>query len=124
LVDSDAYGLAFYRYIELNPVRAGMVKLQSDYPWSSYLANTGLSSRENLVPHASYQALSPNKERREQTYRDLFQGELEENLLSEIRQSTQFSMPLGNKRFHQEIETALGRRLGQACRGRPKAKRE
>lgn len=41
LVDSDRYALACYRYIELNPVRAGMVGTPGDYPWSSHHANTG-----------------------------------------------------------------------------------
>lgn len=42
LIDSDAYLLKCYRYIELNPVRAGMVKLPQQYPWSSYRENAGL----------------------------------------------------------------------------------
>lgn len=36
LIDSEAYLLTWLRYIELNPVRAGMVIDPSDYPWSSY----------------------------------------------------------------------------------------
>lgn len=39
LVDSERYVLACYRYIELNPVRAGMVAAPGDYRWSSYHAN-------------------------------------------------------------------------------------
>lgn len=36
LIDSEAYLLTCMRYIELNPVRAGMVDHPSQYPWSSY----------------------------------------------------------------------------------------
>lgn len=36
LVDAEPYLLACYRYIELNPVRAGMVQHPEEYPWSSY----------------------------------------------------------------------------------------
>ena len=39
LVDSERYVLACYRYIELNPLRAGMVTSPGDYPWSSFHAN-------------------------------------------------------------------------------------
>ncbi len=39
VIDSEAYLLTCMRYIELNPVRAGMVKAPSDYPWSSYGTN-------------------------------------------------------------------------------------
>lgn len=35
-VDQEAYLLACQRYIELNPVRAAMVRHPADYPWSSY----------------------------------------------------------------------------------------
>lgn len=39
LIDSELYALSCYRYIELNPVRAGMVQHPSEYPWSSYRCN-------------------------------------------------------------------------------------
>lgn len=42
LVDGDAYLLELTRYIVLNPVRAGMVKKPSAWPWSSYRASVGL----------------------------------------------------------------------------------
>src|SRR5688500_13119076 len=38
VVTDDAYLLACHRYIELNPVRAGMVAHPSEYAWSSYRA--------------------------------------------------------------------------------------
>lgn len=43
LVDSDAYLLELTRYVVLNPVRAGMAKKPSDWPWSSYRASVGLA---------------------------------------------------------------------------------
>lgn len=39
LIDSERYLLQCYRYIELNPVRAGMVSKPEQYSWSSYRAN-------------------------------------------------------------------------------------
>lgn len=41
LVDQDRYGLALVRYIHLNPLRAGMVRQASSYPWSSHRAYLG-----------------------------------------------------------------------------------
>ena len=43
LVDRDAYLLEVCRYVDLNPVRAGMVASARDWPWSSYQALTGAS---------------------------------------------------------------------------------
>jgi REP element-mobilizing transposase RayT len=45
LVDADAYLLSVSRYIHLNPVEAGVVKIPSEYPWSSYPAYIGLAKR-------------------------------------------------------------------------------
>ena len=47
LVDTERYLLACYRYIELNPVRAGIVRKPEDYPYSSYQAN-GLGKADHL----------------------------------------------------------------------------
>lgn len=54
LVDSDSYLLTFYRYIELNPVRAGMVSHSSKYPWSSYQLNASGKPIQLLTPHTLY----------------------------------------------------------------------
>ena len=46
LVQSEQYVLACYRYIELNPVRAGLATRADQYQWSSYRANAaGMSNR-------------------------------------------------------------------------------
>jgi putative transposase len=51
LTQSEQYVLACHRYIELNPVRAGMVKKPQDYPWSSYSANAlGDESIDHATP--------------------------------------------------------------------------
>lgn len=57
LVESEQYVLACYRYIELNPVRAGMVENPKNYKWSSYATNA-LGLQSNLcTPHPSYLGL-------------------------------------------------------------------
>ena len=57
LVDSDAYLLACYRYVELNPVRANMVRHARDYRWSSYRANAEDKADPRVTPHERYLAL-------------------------------------------------------------------
>lgn len=54
LVQTEDYLLQCYRYIELNPVRAGMVNDPAEYPWSSYRCNAlGVESRL-LTLHDEY----------------------------------------------------------------------
>jgi putative transposase len=60
VVNSDAYILSCMRYIELNPVRAGMVAHARDYRWSSYRANAGERRDDILTPHSMYDELSPD----------------------------------------------------------------
>ena len=57
LIDSDQYLLTCMRYIELNPVRAGMVKHPLDYPWSSYAANARGQDNLLITPHELYRQL-------------------------------------------------------------------
>ena len=122
LVDAEHYLLACYRYIELNPVAARMVNHPADYRWSSFSCN-GWGRRDDLVnPHALYLALAEDALSRQSCYRELFSSHLSKKLVHEIRTALYFSMPLGNDRFRQQIERALGRSIGQAKRGRPLAR--
>ena len=66
------YFLACMRYIELNPVRAGLVKLPQAYRWSSFRANA-LGKEDPLVtPHAHYCVLGRSEEMRRAAYRAMF----------------------------------------------------
>ena len=72
LVQQDAYLMACYRYIELNPVRAGLVQHPSQYPWSSYRSN-GLGEASDLLsPHELYLDLGRTDSERRANYLKLF----------------------------------------------------
>lgn len=119
LVQSDKYLLKLYRYIELNPVRADMVKDPGDYRWSSYQIN-GLGKESKLcTPHHEYLSLGKTSAERQASYRQLFIHEVEGELLKEIRENTNKGMAVGSERFKEEIEALTGRRLHSKKRGRP-----
>jgi putative transposase len=110
LIDSEAYLFTCYRYIELNPVRAGLVAGPADYPWSSYGANA-LGRRDALVrPHARYSALGTGAERRRSAYRALFLDAIDAATLCRVRESTHTGWALGDDRFRLEITKQLNRR--------------
>jgi putative transposase len=98
LVACDGYALACYRYIELNPVRAGMVAHPGDYRWSSYRANAEGSFDPMLSAHATYLALSEAPERRTVAYRALFDCGLRETDMEEIRKATRGGYRMGEQR--------------------------
>jgi putative transposase len=88
LVGEEAYLLGCYRYIELNPVRAGMVPHPADYPWSSYVCNAQGEPNPLVLSHAFYLALGKDGRRRQAAYRALFRCHLEPGLIDEIRGAT------------------------------------
>lgn len=121
LIDTENYLLACYRYIELNPVRAGMVDHPADYPWSSYHVNAGILPRnKRLALHECYQRLGADDAERCQIYRELLSRALDKELIDDIRRAVNFSMPLGSRQFTTQIECALGRKIGHSRRGRPR----
>ena len=118
LVDSEEYLLACHRYIELNPVRAGLVGDPGDYPWSSHGANA-LGARDPLVtPHERYHALGGDARARQAAYRALFGETLPDSTLGAIRDATNGGWALGSKRFRDEIAALLARRTQPGRRGR------
>lgn len=119
ILQDEAYVLACYRYIELNPVRACMVEHPAEYRWSSYRANAQGEAAKGLQPQALYLALGNNEEVRRMAYRELYRHELEPGLVDEIRQATNGNFALGDQRFVVEVERMLGRRVSRGKPGRP-----
>ena len=119
LIQTEKYLLTCYRYIELNPIRAGMVKRPEEYKWSSYGMNAW-GDPGWLSPHEEYLALGKSKKERCYVYRDIFKTHLSEESLHLFRQSAHYCQPIGDERFRKQIEMKYGIKLGQARRGRPK----
>ncbi|MEX5544009.1 transposase [Pseudomonas pergaminensis] len=121
LVQKDNYVLACYRYIEMNPVRAGMVAHPGDYRWTSYRANAQGEASSFLSPHAVYRELGSSTMQRAKSYRSLFKDRLSPELIEQIRFSTNGNYVLGDQKFAAEIEQALGKRVSQGVSGRPRS---
>jgi putative transposase len=120
LVDSESYLLTCYRYIELNPVRAGMVKAPEGYAWSSYHANACGVGDPLVTPHAEYLSLGSTADKRRVAYRDLFSEAIADDHMREIRSYVQKQRALGTKRFQRVIEAELERVATVRKRGRPR----
>ena len=120
ILESEAYFLICMRYIEMNPVRAGMVDHPAKYRWSSYAANGLGVSNAVLTEHAEYVAVGRLSEARQIAYRGLFDHAEDAEALALLRCALQTGTPLGNARYKMEIEAALDLKVGFAQRGRPK----
>jgi len=121
LVDSASYVLACYRYIESNPVRAGMVASPSAYLWSSYASNSGAARNKLLTPHIEYVALAADTELRHAAYRRLFERAEDPAFLASVRDATNGGYALVGEALKSTLADAGVRHLERA---RPGPRRE
>lgn len=118
IVQNETYLLRCYFYIELNPVRARMVKSPVEYEWSSYGCNAHNKFEELVTAHDQYLALGKTDEERTHAYRELLRQRLDSDMLQEIRESTNQCRVLGTERFRKEIEQVLKIKTTPERRGR------
>ncbi len=119
IIETEAYFLMCMRYIEMNPVRAGMVEHPAKYRWSSYAANAQGIDNAVIQEHDQYLALGHSPDARQAAYRELFEIRTDVNALDIIRASLCSGTPLGNERFKEQIEAITGRKVGLIKPGRP-----
>ena len=119
LVDRDDYVLACYRYIELNPVRAGTVAQPRDYRWSSYACNAFGHHEARITPHPAWLGLGPTAGARREAYVALVAAGIPTELAHDLALHTTQQKPWGSERFRREIEALTGRAVEVRPRGRP-----
>lgn len=118
LIDTENYFLICMRYIELNPVRAIMVKHPKFYPWSSYAYNALGEENSLITPHFLYEDLARSKKLRQECYRALFQGRISGAELKAIRDATNKAWVFGSEQFLIKIKKLIKRRALPKTRGR------
>jgi len=117
-VQDETYFLVCQRYIELNPVRAGMVIDPSLYRWSSYRCNAHGEASKLVTPHAVFEALGTDHISRSYAYRELFKEALTEQEILNIRDATNYNYVFGNAQFSECMATALGRQVARVSSSR------
>lgn len=120
LIQADRHLLACQRYIELNPVRAGMVDDPAHYRWTSYRHHAFGQPNARLSPTDQYLALGRDPPARQRAYRSLIRDALNQQAIADIRLALNQGQPLGDSRYHTMIEQTLGRRIEIRPRGRPR----
>jgi len=117
IIQSGRYLLACQRYIELNPVRAGMISDPADYTWSSYRAHALGQTVKMWQPHPEYLALGDSQASRMAAYRQFFEQEPSAQIITDIRNALNTGLVLGNDRFKREVEILTGQRQHHLKRG-------
>jgi len=119
MIDTERYFLTCQRYIELNPVRASLVKNPADFRWSSHRHYVHGASNPLVTPHSIMQRLANDDTARREAYLDLFKEPIEPAVIDLIRSRTNKGWPIGSEDFLQQIEAVLGRGARPPKRGRP-----
>lgn len=120
LIDSERYLFTCMRYIELNPVRAGMVELPSEYAWSSYGFNGAGIENKCISPHPLYLKFGSTDEERCYAYRELFRHKVDDRLIHEIREAVNLELVFGREDFKDKIENMIERKVRKGKPGRPR----
>ena len=120
LVQADRYLLACMVYIDLNPVRAGMVAKPADYTWSSHGHYAGLRNDKRIRPHPLYWALANTPFAREAAYAELVAQGIAARLQADLTDHVLRGWVLGDPQFVAGLQKQTPRRLTRAQPGRPR----
>lgn len=119
-VQSELYLLSCLRYIELNPVRAGMVQAPEHYRWSSYRGRMGLRRDRLLDDPPAYLLLGNTLQERRRHYEAFVGQGIENDEVSFISESVNRNQLTGTARFVNEIEQKTEIRIERRAQGRPR----
>ena len=122
-IETDRYLLTCGRYIDLNPVRAGIVQSPEDYAWSSYRARIGMTPCEWLDSDPAIEALAETDSRRCERYREVAGAPIDDEELSIIRGASSRNQLTGSTDFIDRMASSSGIHVPARSRGRPRKNR-
>ncbi|WP_444920771.1 transposase [Microbulbifer sp. CnH-101-G] len=120
LIDSDAYLLTCYRYVELRPLYLGLADSLGNYRWSSFNHHVNTEHNHLIKDHRLYTDLGENAAQRAQAYRKLFRYSFDSRLLDYIAETIKLGHVLGGDAFKDKIEQIANQRVRPLKRGRPR----
>jgi len=122
LIETERYLLACMVYIDLNPVRAGMVAEAQDYPWSSYGHYAGLRADRLVTPHPLFWTLGNTPFAREAAYAELVRAGITLAQQDALTRSALSGWALGGEKFVADLQKRTERRVQKTPAGRPLSK--
>jgi putative transposase len=119
LIETERYLLACMVYIDLNPVRAGLVQDAGDYSWSSYGRYVGLRVDRLVTPHPLYWTLGNTPFAREAAYAELVRAGTTREQQEALTRSALGGWALGSESFVADLQKRTERRVLKKQPGRP-----
>lgn len=122
LIQAETSLLACMAYMDLNPVRAGLVSEARDYPWSSHGHYVGLRNDRLVTPHPLFWGLGNTPFAREAIYADIVRAGVPAERQAALTESTLGGWALGDADFVADLQKHIERRVVKAQVGRPPRK--
>jgi len=119
LIQTERYLLTCMAYIDLNPVRAGMVAQAKDYTWSSHAFYVGARTDKLITSHPLYWELGNTPFAREASYAKMVDAGVSVNQHSALTQSVLTGWALGEDQFMAQLQQKTVRRVTKSKAGRP-----
>jgi putative transposase len=119
LIQSERYLLTCMAYIDLNPVRGGLVADPSDYPWSSHAHYTGRRNDKLITPHSLYWELGNTPFARDAAYAELVRGGISAQQQQALTDSALRGWALGERDYVADLQRRTERRVSRGRAGRP-----
>jgi len=119
LIQTDRYLLTCMAYLDLNPVRAGLVRQAKEYEWSSHRHYIGQRADKLITPHPLFWTLGNTPFSREAAYADLVDVGITSAQHSDLTRSVLSGWALGDEDFVDDLQKRTTRRAVQAQAGRP-----
>jgi putative transposase len=122
LIEAERYLLSCMAYIDLNPVRSGLVGDPKDYPWSSHCHYAGLRADRLVTPHPLFWALGNTPFEREVAYAELVRAGISSAQHDALTRSVLGGWVLGGEDFVADVQKRTERRVRKNRPGRPPGK--
>lgn len=119
LIQAERYLLACMVYIDLNPVRAGLVGEPGDYPWSSHANYVGRHNDRLISPHPLYWELGNTPFAREAAYAEMVQSGITAQQQRALTDSALRGWALGEADYVADLQKRTARRVAKTRAGRP-----
>ena len=119
LIQTDRYLLACMAYLDLNPVRAGMVAEPADYPWSSHHHYIGRRQDRLVTPHGLYWDMGNTPFARDQSYADMVRAGIGQEQQRALTDSALRGWALGEPDYVADLQRRTERRVVKGQAGRP-----
>jgi putative transposase len=119
VLQAEKHLLNCMAYVDLNPVRAGVVQMARDFEWSSHRHYVGLRTDKFLQPHVLAWTLGNTPFAREAAYGEMVRQGITTVQSTQVTDFTLGGWPLGGQEFLDALEKDSMRRIQKGRPGRP-----